>query len=172
MVLSMNLNVFTAFVLNDNIEAAVYCDYLCNEYGLDTISTGALIAFTMECYEKKILKKEDLDGLDLSWGNTEVLPIMVKKIAEREGIGNLLAEGVRIASNIIGKGSERYAIHVKGLEGPAHYPRSGKALGLSYAVGNRGMCHIQPVEAMAYNKGKMSWGLMKYGLQDPETVVT
>lgn len=165
-----SISCFTAYVMNENMDAAVHSTYLCNEYGLDTISTGAVIAFAMECFEHALWKDEDLQGLNLQWGNSEVLPVLVKQIAYREGIGNVLAEGVRNAAKLLGQGSERFAIHVKGLEGPAHDPRSGKALAVAYATGNRGMCHIHPVEAMAWDRGKLDWGLMEYGLPDPNNV--
>ncbi len=165
-----SISCFTAYVMSEDMDVAIHSTYLCNEYGLDTISTGAMIAFAMECYEKNIFTQEELQGLDLSWGNAAVLPEMVKKIAYREGIGNILAEGVRNAANTIGQGAEEFAIHVKGLEGPAHDPRSGKALAVTYATGNRGMCHIHPVEAMAWDRGKLDWGLQKYGVPDPEGV--
>ncbi|MBC8499634.1 MAG: aldehyde ferredoxin oxidoreductase family protein [Candidatus Atribacteria bacterium] len=161
---------FTAFVLNENVDAAVHCTYLCNEYGIDTISTGASIAFAMECYEKVILNQNDVDGLDLTWGNAEVLPILVKKIALRDRIGSLLADGVKQAAQKLGNGSEEFAIHGKGLEAPAHDPRSGKALAITYGTANRGMCHIHPLEAMAYDSGKKDFGMMKYGVPDPLTV--
>lgn len=165
-----SISCFTAYVMSEDMDAAVHSTYLCNEYGLDTISTGAMIAFAMECFEHGLWEEQDLQGLDLQWGNAEVLPLLVKQIAFREGIGNVLAEGVRNAANIIGQGSDEFAIHVKGLEGPAHDPRSGKALAITYATGNRGMCHIHPVEAMAWDRGKLDWGLMKYGVPDPNEV--
>ena len=165
-----SISCFTAYVMNEDMDVAVHSTYLCNEYGLDTISTGAMIAFAMECFEKGLFKQEEIQGLDLSWGNAAILPEMVKKIAFREGIGNILAEGVRNAAETIGQGAEEFAIHVKGLEGPAHDPRSGKALAVTYATGNRGMCHIQPVEAMAWDRGKLDWGLHKYGVPDPNDV--
>jgi len=165
-----SISCFTAYVMNENMDAAIHSTYLCNELGLDTISTGAMIAFAMECFENELFTESDLQGLDLSWGNADVLPIMVRKIAYREGIGDILAEGVRNAAEKIGRGAKEFAIHVKGLEGPAHDPRSGKALAVTYATGNRGMCHIQPVEAMAWDRGKLDWGLMKYGVQDPNEV--
>ncbi len=165
-----SLSAFTAFVLNENVEAAVHSTYLCNEYGIDTITAGAVIAFAMECYENGILTKQDVSDLDLSWGNADVLPVLVKMMALREGIGDTLAEGVKKAAEIIGKGAEAHAIHIKGLEGPAHDPRSGKALAITYGTANRGMCHIQPLEGMAWDSGKMDWGLMKYGLPDPEKI--
>jgi len=161
---------FTAYVLNEDMDAAVHCSYLCNQYGLDTISAGSTIAFAMECAEKGILTREQSGGLDLSWGNAAVLPELLRLIAHREGIGDLLADGVRIAARRLGHGAEAFAVHVKGMEGPAHDGRSGKALALSYGTGNRGMCHIHPVEAMAWDSGKMDWGLQKYGLPDPQGV--
>jgi aldehyde:ferredoxin oxidoreductase len=108
--------------------------------------------------------------MDLTWGNADILPILVKQIALREGIGNLLANGVRIAAEKIGPMAKEFAVHVKGLEGPAHDPRSGKALAITYATGSRGMCHIQPLEGMAWDRGKLDWGMQKYGVPDPNTV--
>jgi aldehyde:ferredoxin oxidoreductase len=165
-----SISCFTAYVLNEDMDAAIHSTYLCNEYGLDTISCGAVIAFGMECVENGLFSAEELQGLDLRWGNSKILPVMVKKIALREGIGNVLAEGVRQAARLIGCGAEKFAIHVKGLEGAAHDPRSGKALGVTYATANRGMCHIQPLEGMAWDRGKLDWGLQKYGVPDPNTV--
>jgi len=165
-----SLSAFTAFVLNDNIEAAIQATYLCNEYGIDTISAGASIAFAMECYEHGIVEKKDIGDLDLSWGNPDALPELVRLISMREGIGDILAEGVKIAAEKLGKGSEKFAIHGKGLEAPAHDARSGKALAVTYGTANRGMCHIHPLEGMAYDSGKIDFGLTKYGLPDPNTV--
>lgn len=165
-----SISAFTAFILNENVDAAVHSTYLCNEYGLDTISTGANIAFLMDCYDRGLVDKDELNGLDLSWGNAEVLPELVKSIALREGPGKLVTSGVEKAAEIIGGGSEKLAIHGKGLEAPAHDPRSGKTLALTYGTANRGMCHIHPVEAMVFDSGKMDFGLCKYGLPDPEKV--
>lgn len=165
-----SLSAFTAFVLNENMEAAIHSTYLCNEYGIDTISAGALIAFAMECYENGILTKEDVAGMDLSWGNPDALPELVRMISFREGIGDMLAEGVKVASEKIGKGSEEFAIHGKGLEAPAHDPRSGKALAVTYGTASRGLCHIHPLEGMAYDSGKIDWGLTEHGIPDPNSV--
>jgi len=165
-----SISAFTAFILNDDMDAAVHATYLCNEYGLDTISTGAVIAFSMECYEKNIISKKDTGGLELNWGNSSILPKLIKKIALREGIGDLLAKGVREAAKLLGKGSSKFAIHGKGLEAPAHDPRSGKMLALSYGTANRGMCHIHPMEGMAYDCFKMDFGLIKYGVPDPKKI--
>ncbi|MGC8565223.1 MAG: aldehyde ferredoxin oxidoreductase family protein [Thermoplasmata archaeon] len=164
-----SISAFTAFILNDDIDAAVYATYLCNEYGLDTISAGAAIAFAMDCYEHGIIKKNDYD-LDLNWGNMDVAIKLLKDITERNGLGNVLADGVLRASRKLGRGSEEFAIHVKGLEGAAHDPRSGKALALTYACSNIGMSHIHPVEGMAYDAYKVDFGLIPYGLKDPNQV--
>ena len=162
--------VFTAFVMSGDTDAAVHAGYLCNQYGLDTISAGAVVSFAMECFEKGILAREDLGGLDLRWGNAGALPGILRLIALREGAGDILAEGVRLAAERLGRGCEAFAIHVKGLEGPSHDGRSGKNLALTYGTGSRGMCHIHPVEAMAFDSNKMDWGMQKYGLPAPETV--
>jgi len=165
-----SLSAFTAFVLNENMDAAINSTYLCNEFGIDTISAGGIIAFAMEYYENGLISKEDTDGLDLSWGNASSLPILVEKISKREGIGDILADGVLKAAKKIGKGAEKFAIHCKGLEGPAHDPRSSKALAVTYGTANRGMCHVHPVEAMAYDSGKIDFGMMPYGVPDPNKV--
>lgn len=126
----------------DNLEAITFAHFLCNEYGLDVISTGNTIAFAMECYEKGILTEKETDGLELNFGNHDVMIKLVHKIAKREGLGNLLAEGVRIISQKLGKGTERFAMHVKGLELPAYDPRAAKITGLAYVTANRGGDHI------------------------------
>lgn len=162
-----SVSAFTAFVLNEDVDAAIQSTYLCNEFGIDTISAGGIIAFAMECYKNKLISKAEADGLDLSWGNPDVLPILVEKISKREGLGNILANGVLKAAQKIGQGAEKFAIHVKGLEGPAHDPRSGKLLAVTYGTANRGMCHIHPLEGMAYDSGKFNWGMIPYGVPDP-----
>lgn len=165
-----SLSAFTAFVFNENMDAAIHSSYLCDEYGIDTISTGGIIAFAMECYENGLISKEDTEGLNLCWGNAAILPVLVEKISKREGIGDILADGVLKAAKKIGKNAEKFAIHCKGLEGPAHDPRSGKALAVTYGTANRGMCHIHPLEGMAYDSGKFDFGMIPYGLPDPNTL--
>jgi len=88
----------------------------CDEYGLDTISLGNVLSWTMECYEKGIITKSDLDEIDLTWGNVPAMLNLAEKIVHREGIGDLLAEGIKIASEKVGKGSEKFAMHCKGVE--------------------------------------------------------
>jgi aldehyde:ferredoxin oxidoreductase len=126
----------------DDLEAITMAHYLSNEYGLDTISAGASIAFAMECFEKGILTKSDTDGLDVAFGNAEVMIELVHKMAKREGFGDFLAEGTRRMSQKLGRGSERFAMHVKGLELPAYDSRAVQITGLAYAVANRGGDHI------------------------------
>ncbi len=159
---------FTAYMLNEDVDCAVHCGYLCNELGLDTISTGGAIAFLMECAEKGLLSDEMKHGLDLTWGNSSVLPRLVRMIAAREGVGDILADGVRRAAERIGGDAESFAVHVKGLEGPCHDPRASKTLAVSYGTGNRGMCHIHPLETVAYDASKYDFGLRGFGLPDPE----
>ncbi len=161
---------FTAFSLNEDMDAAVHCGYLCNKWGMDTISAGALVSFAMDCYSEGILTKKETEGIDLSWGNTQALPLLIEKMAFRKGFGDILANGVKVAAEKIGNGADKLAIHVKGLEGPAHDARSSKALSLGYGTASRGMCHIQPLDGMSYDKGKMDFGMQKYGVRDPEKV--
>jgi len=123
------------------LPAVIAADRLCDEYGLDTISTGVNIAFAMELVEKGILSVDEVDGLDLRFGNYDAVIKMIRKIAFREGFGNILAEGVKRSSEIIGRGSERYALHIKGLELPGYDVRGAKAHGLSYATAYSGADH-------------------------------
>jgi len=125
-----------------DMEAITQGHYLCNDYGMDTISTGSTIAFSMECYEKGILTKGDTDGLELNFGDAEVMIELIHRIAKREGIGNLLAEGTRRVAEKLDKGAEKFAMHVKGLELPAYDSRAVQITGLAYAVANRGGDHI------------------------------
>jgi len=126
----------------DNLEAIAYANQLCNDYGLDTISTGSTIAFTMECFEKGIFSKKDLDGMAIRFGDDEAMIQLVHKIAKREGVGDLLAEGTKRVSEKLGQGSEDFAMHVKGLELPAYDCRATKMTGLGFVTANRGGDHI------------------------------
>ncbi len=126
----------------DNLEAVTLAHNLCDEYGLDVISTGSTIAFAIECYEKGILTKSDTDGLELRFGEPDAVIQLIHKIAKREGIGDLLAEGTRRAAARLNRGAERFAMHVKGLELPAYDPRAAKICGLAFVTANRGGDHI------------------------------
>jgi aldehyde:ferredoxin oxidoreductase len=118
----------------DDPEAIMTMNEICNRAGLDTISAGATIAFAMECYEHGLLSADQLDGLRLRWGDGHTAIDLLKRIVERRGLGDLLAEGVMRASQQIGKGSEAFAIHAGGQELPAHDPRQHPGLGLSYQI--------------------------------------
>jgi aldehyde:ferredoxin oxidoreductase len=110
----------SSMCMNNNLVATLKAIELCNKYAMDTMSTGVTIAFTMECYEKGIITENDADGLDLTWGNHEAMIQLIEKIAKRQGIGNLLAEGSRKAAEKLGGGAEEFAMHVKGMEFPLH----------------------------------------------------
>ncbi|MFH7836535.1 MAG: aldehyde ferredoxin oxidoreductase family protein [Candidatus Aenigmatarchaeota archaeon] len=127
----------------DDINAIALANQMCNAYGLDTISTGCVIAFAMECYENDILTKNDTNGLDLKFGSKEAMLKLIEMIAKREGIGDLLAEGVMRASKKIGKESEKFALHVKGKEIPLQEPRGKTGVGLAYALSPSGADHMQ-----------------------------
>jgi len=135
-------NVFGALCGISDLNAITMANYLCNHLGLDTISTGSTIAFAMECYQKGILTKDDTGGLELKFGDSDILVELVEKIGKREGIGDLLAEGTRVMSEKLGQGSQKFAMHVKGLELPAYDPRAAKICGLGYVTANRGGDHI------------------------------
>ncbi|MFC1909410.1 aldehyde ferredoxin oxidoreductase family protein [Chloroflexota bacterium] len=118
--------------MNDNVEAVIRANELCNLYGLDTIAVGTAIAFAMECYGRGLISKQDTDGMELTWGDGEVIVALVKKMAHREGFGAVLADGVEKAAERIGKGSEEYAIHVHGQALPLHDPRGHPGQGTIY----------------------------------------
>jgi len=132
---------FTGPIESSSIEASIAADQLCDDLGLDTISTGGSIGFAYELYEKGLLKKSDTDGLELIYGKHEPMVALIKKIAHREGIGNLLAEGTMRAAASMDKGAELYAIHVKGMELPAYEPRGAKSQGYNYATASIGASH-------------------------------
>jgi aldehyde:ferredoxin oxidoreductase len=125
----------------DRLDAIIRAMELCNYYAMDAIGVGVLISFAMDCYENGILSKEEVDGLDLRFGNHEALVEMVNKIGKREGIGDILAEGVKRAAEKIGKGSEKYALHIKGVEMTGYDLRGIKTAALGFAVSFRGADH-------------------------------
>jgi aldehyde:ferredoxin oxidoreductase len=127
--------------MNDDLNSIVKANDICNKLGIDTISTGAVIAFAMECYEKGIIGKEDTGGMEIKWGHAPTIVKLCELIGMKKGFGVLLGEGVKVASEKIGKGAEEFAMHVKGLEIPMHNPYRFKEMGLNYATSNRGACH-------------------------------
>jgi aldehyde:ferredoxin oxidoreductase len=126
-----------------NHEAVAYANMLCDKLGLDTISTGNTIAFAMECYGKGILTQKETGGLQLNFGNEQALTEIIKKIATREGIGDLLADGVKRLSQTLGEKTRHFAMHVKGLELPGWGIRAAPGMGLAYATADRGGCHMR-----------------------------
>ena len=136
---------FGSNLLIDDLKAICKANEICNSHGIDTISTGGAIAFAMECFENGILTPDDTDGLSLNFGNAEAMVEVVKKIALRQGIGDLLAEGTRKAAEKIGKGSIKFAMQVKGQELPYHEPRLNQGLGLHYSVHGSGADHVSGV---------------------------
>ena len=124
-----------------NPNTVIRASHLCDELGMDTISSGATIAWAMECFDRGILTPEDTGGIELRFGNEEALMTCLKLIGNRQGIGDLLAKGSRAASSAVGKGSDSWAMQVKGLEMPGYEPRSLKTMALGLAVSTRGACH-------------------------------
>jgi len=117
---------FGTMCLNNNTESINMVNHLCNCYGLDTISGGCTMAFAIECYENGLINKADTDGIELTWGNHQAIVAMTEKMVKREGFGDVLADGVKKAAERIGKGSEKYAIHVGGQELGMHDPKNSK----------------------------------------------
>jgi aldehyde:ferredoxin oxidoreductase len=144
-----------------NGESLVKINKLCDRLGLDTISTGGVIAWAMEAYEKGLIRAEDL-GFELKWGDGEAVLRLVEMIAYRRGLGDVLAEGVKRASQKIGPEAEKFAIHVKGLELPAHHPRRYHSIGLAYATSNIGASHLQGM-TMLVERGIL---LPEYGISE------
>lgn len=152
-----------------NLELVCKANEVCNRYCMDTISAGMAISFAMECYEKGLITKEDTDGLELNFGNEEVILPLLSKIAKREGIGNLLADGTKLAAKKIGQGSEKYIVEVKGQEVPMHDPRVKTGLGLQYALSFNGADHwfAQHDPFFATKDGFGTQAMALLGLSEP-----
>jgi aldehyde:ferredoxin oxidoreductase len=152
----------------DNLEAICHANELCNRWGLDTISTGVCIAFAMECTERGILSQDDTDKINLQFGNADGMVQMVRKIALRDGFGNILADGVQKAAQKIGKGAEKFAMHIKGQEIPLHDPRGKYGVGLSFAVSPTGADHIEAPHDTSFAKdGVMLHSMQPAGIFEP-----
>jgi aldehyde:ferredoxin oxidoreductase len=128
---------------NANIESVIRANEICNRYGMDTINTGALVAFAIECYENGLLTVEDTDGLELKWGNHQAIVALTEMIAKGEGLGDILSQGLEKAAQEIGKGAEAYAFHVRGEALPMHDPRYEPSLGLIYSLNATPAHHTQ-----------------------------
>ncbi|UCF56764.1 MAG: aldehyde ferredoxin oxidoreductase family protein [Deltaproteobacteria bacterium] len=125
----------------DNLDSIIAADRLCDELGLDTISAGVTIGFAMELFEKGILTSSDTGGMELTFGNHQAMVALLRLMAFREGIGDSLADGVKEAAKKIGRGTDKYAMHIKGLELPGYDVRGAKAHGLNYATAYTGADH-------------------------------
>jgi aldehyde:ferredoxin oxidoreductase len=125
----------------DDLKAIVKGNELCNAASIDTISAGGVIAFCMECYERGLLTEAQTDGIELTWGNAEAMLACLRKIIRREGFGDILAEGINRVAAWVGKGSEEFAMQVKGLDPGQHEPRLMPSMGLGFMVNPHGADH-------------------------------
>jgi len=143
----------------DDLEAIAYANQLCNAYGMDVISTGLTVAWTMECFERGLLTTEDTGGLELRFGNAQAMTTLVEQIAHRQGFGDLLAEGSLRAAKRVGRETEQYAIQVKGQEVPPSYDsRTRFALSLGYATSPTGADHMHNIKDHYYTSERgMQW---------------
>ncbi len=130
-----------SLLLNDDLKSIIDLNYLCNDLGLDTMSAGIAVAFAIESFSRGYLK--DADGLDLHWGDPEAIASLIVKMAARRGIGALFADGVEKAAKALGRDTESFALHSKGLEVSQSNPTPTVSLALSWATSNRGACHLE-----------------------------
>jgi aldehyde:ferredoxin oxidoreductase len=144
------LAAFGSLCGNNNLPAIALAHELCNRFGLDTISTGNAVAFAMECFETGILTEEDTGGTPLRFGDADAMLWLIKEIAHRRGLGDVLADGVRKAADKIGHGAEKFACHVKGQEPAMHDARGRQAQVLGYALSNTGADHNQSLPDSRY----------------------
>jgi len=158
------INALGARAWNRDMASILKGDLLCDSYGLDTISTGGAIAFAIECFENGVITKKDTGGLELKWGDPEVVLQLIEKIARREGIGNVLAEGVRRVAQKFGKGADYYAIHVKGMETSAQDPRAQQSYILAHITSTRGADHLKGFPCID-ESGYVDAAVERYGKQ-------
>lgn len=143
------------------IEPVLKANELCNIYGMDVISAGTVIQWAMECYSKGLINKDNLNGLELEWGNADAMIIMLEKLAYRRDFGNILAEGVKKASEVIGGDSYKWAVHGKGLEQSRIETRGAKAYALAFAVNPRGADHLHTQTLAEFGIGPESVDLIE-----------
>jgi len=127
----------------DNLELIAKTHEICNDMGIDTISAGVSIAFAMECFEKGIIDLSHTEGIELNFGNEKALLELLNKIIYKDGLGEVLSKGVKHAAKFFGKGSEDFAMHVKGQELAMHEPRGKIGVGLGYSLSPTGADHMQ-----------------------------
>jgi aldehyde:ferredoxin oxidoreductase len=134
---------FGSNCMNTNLASIIKANDICNRAGLDTISAGAAIAFAIECFENGILTRADTGGIDMTWGNHRAIVAMTEKLARREGLGDILADGVKAAAERIGRGAPEFAMHIQGQEIPAHDPKVGRQWGTTYRMDATPARHTQ-----------------------------
>ncbi len=140
----------------DRLDAIIEAMRLCNYYGMDGISAGVTVGFGMDLYENGVINQGNTEKIDLKFGNHEALIEAIKKIGARDGwLGDILAEGTKIAAEKIGKGAEKYANHIRGLELPGYDIRGLKTAALGFAVSFRGACHLRSGAYSPDVKGKV-----------------
>jgi aldehyde:ferredoxin oxidoreductase len=132
---------FGSNLLIESLQTVIQANLRCDTLGLDTISMGNVIGFVMECFEKGLLTTAQTEGFELRFGDDAAVLEAIELTARRQGFGEIMSRGVRAVAAYVGQGSERFAMHVKGLEFPAYDPRGAFGAGLSYAVSPRGACH-------------------------------
>jgi aldehyde:ferredoxin oxidoreductase len=142
------LGMFGGNCQNNNLDSIIMANDICNRYGLDTISAGSAIGMAIECYENGLIDRKDTDGIEMLWGNHKSIVAMTEKIAKREGFGAVLADGVKIAAERIGRGAEKYAMHLGGQEAPAHHPVCDHRFATTYRLDPTPGRHTQGGEAM------------------------
>ncbi len=125
---------FGTNLLVGDVDSIIMANDICNRYGIDTIGAGSAVGFAMECFEKGLITKEDTDGMELKWGDHKAAIALLEKLCKREGFGDVLADGTKAAAGKIGKGAEKYAMHVGGQEFPAHDSRGGHGFAIAYCA--------------------------------------
>jgi aldehyde:ferredoxin oxidoreductase len=160
------LAAFGSFCGIDNLPAIAYGNQLCNLYGLDTISTGCVIAFAMECFENGILTEADTGGRSMAFGDADALLWLIEEIANRRGIGETLSKGVKKAAESIGRGAEKYAFHIKGQELPMHDGRGKTGMAMGFALAPTGADHVETPHDVAF-QGEGVSKLHALGIFDP-----
>jgi len=154
---------YTSRIGNDDLVFALKMNAHLNRMGIDSLSSGETIGWAMECVQQGLLTKDDFDGLDFTWGNAETIETLVRLITYREGIGNAFAEGTLSLARRFGRGTEKYAFHVKGLDMICGDPRGMKGFGLTYAIASRGGDHLraEPFFELTgrYDEAERRWGI-------------
>jgi aldehyde:ferredoxin oxidoreductase len=150
----------------DNLPAIARGNQLCNLLGLDTISTGCVIAFAMECFENGILTEADTGGRSIAFGDADAMLWLIEEIANRRGIGEILSKGVQKAAEIFGRGADEYAFHIKGQELPLHDGRGKTGMGMGFALAPTGAEHVETPHDVAF-QGEGVSKLHALGIFDP-----